>query len=40
MLGQRTKDIRGADEAEAKEELVEVRDKSFVTILECHHTMH
>ena len=38
MLGERTKDIRGADEAEEGEDLVEVVVRLFVIIVGHHGT--
>lgn len=40
MLGERTKDIRGTNEAKEEEDLVEVEDKLFTTISECQDTTH
>lgn len=38
MLGERAKDIRGMNKAAEEEDLVEVKDKLFVIIMECPDT--
>lgn len=40
VLWECEEDIRGTDEAEVEEDLREVKDKSFVTIVECQATTH
>ena len=40
MLGEQKEDIRGADEAEEEEDLREVGDKLFATIVEDQDTTH